>query len=101
MTEFPVYSAAISADESREVCAYILWSHAVAVDAPAVSGELEQDPDGLLVPLVLLHPAAHPTYTPLNPAAWGKRIEVQEPRSLRENGRRVDWRRPRAKCFGD
>lgn len=59
MTELSVYPAAISADESREACAYILWSQAVAVDAPAVAGELEQAPDDLLVPLILLHPAPH------------------------------------------
>lgn len=54
-----MYSTAINTDESREACAYILWSHAVAVDAAAVAGELEQAPDGPLVPLLLLHPVPH------------------------------------------
>lgn len=103
MTELSVYPAAISTDESREACAYILWPQAVAVDAPAVARELEQTPDDLLVPLVLLHPAPHRTADPTpveirrlreqNPAAAAEASLWRWPASgLEQDEREMIWR---------
>ena len=52
-------STAIGTNEGPEICAHILWSQIVAVDAPLVGGQLEQPPYDPLVLLVLLHPARH------------------------------------------
>ena len=52
-------STAIGTNEGPEICAHILWSQIVAVDAPLVGGQLEQTAYDPLVLLVLLHPARH------------------------------------------
>jgi len=57
--ELSVCSAAIGTNKGPEICAYILWSQIVAVDAPLVGGQLEQAAYDPLVLLVLLHPARH------------------------------------------
>lgn len=57
MCELPMSSAAIGTNEGPEICADILWSQVVAVDAALVGGQLEQAPYDPLVPLVLLDPA--------------------------------------------
>lgn len=59
MCELPMCSTAIGTNESPEICADILWSQVVAVDAALVGGQLEQAPYDPLVPLVLLDPAPH------------------------------------------
>jgi len=59
MCELPMSSAAIGTNEGPEICADILWSQVVAVDAALVGGQLEQAPYDPLVPLVLLDPAPH------------------------------------------
>jgi len=53
--ELSVCSTAIGTDKGPEICAYILWSQIVAVDAPLVGGQLEQPAYDPLVLLVLLH----------------------------------------------
>lgn len=59
MCELSVCSTAIGTNKGPEICAYILWSQIVAVDAPLVGGQLEQAAYDPLVLLVLLHPARH------------------------------------------
>lgn len=59
MCELSVRSTAIGTNKGPEICAHILWSQIVAVDAPLVGGQLEQPAYDPLVPLVLLHPARH------------------------------------------
>lgn len=59
MRELSVRSTAIGTNKGPEICAHILWSQIVAVDAPLVGGQLEQPAYDPLVPLVLLHPARH------------------------------------------
>lgn len=57
MRELSMCSTAIGTNKGPEICADILWSQIVAVDAALVGGQLEQAADDLLVPLVLLDPA--------------------------------------------
>lgn len=59
MCELSVCSTAIGANKGPEICAYILWSQIVAVDAALVGGQLEQAAYDPLVLLVLLDPARH------------------------------------------
>lgn len=59
MRELSMCSTAIGTNKGPEICADILWSQIVAVDAALVGGQLEQAADDLLVPLVLLDPARH------------------------------------------
>lgn len=72
MRELPMCSTAIGTDERPEICADILWSQIVAVDAALVGGQLEQAPYDPLVPLVLFDPARH-----------RRRIAPRAPQTLR------------------
>lgn len=90
MRELSVCSTAIGTNEGPEICAYILWSQIVAVDAPLVCGQLEQPAYYPLVLLVLLHPARHrPPANPGEPSSGGSKREIPRGRAEERGPRRV------------